>query len=165
MKAPFLIGFIAGFLACLPRLLYHYTEVLSTVAFRQIDIIELGIIFLAIPVGVFVSKLNNKGEVFLFQDAFKSGIKVLGIAAVMVALFTFIYFKFIDHEIVAQVIEENAKYLRENNATEKEIQETTEGIRQFFSPFIQATSTLMFSMIGGAVFSLISAITFGRFAR
>ncbi len=165
LKTPFVIGFVAGILACVPRLLHYFTEILGSIAFRQVDIIELGIVFLAVPIGVFVSKLNNEGDIFLFQDAFKSGIKVVGIAAVIVAVFTYIYFKFIDYEIVAEVIRQNVEFMESSQATEKEIKEAEEGIRQFFSPFIQATSTLMFSMIGGGVFSLISAVVFGRFAR
>lgn len=101
----------------------------------------------------------------MFQDAFKSGIKVVGIAALMVSAFTYIYFRFIDHEILNQTIIENVEYLKEQGATQEEIKQTEQGIEQFFSPFIQATSTLMFTLVGGAFFSLISSVVFGKFPR
>lgn len=165
LKTPFVYGIVAGLIAITPRILHYYTDVLDSLAFRKIDLIELGIIFTAIPIGVLVAKLQRKGEMFLFQDAFKSGIKVVGSAAIIVSLFTYVYFKFIDHEIVEQMIAESIAYNESVGATQEVIDASIEGIKQFLSPFIQATSTLMFTLIGGAVVSLLSAVAFGKFAR
>lgn len=163
MKKPFAIGLVAGLLATVPHLLYYYKVLPPDRTLGSLIPYEILLILLTVPIGIFVERNRYEKGKFYFADSFKTGMRTAGIGALVLALFTYIYFKFIDLETVTEMLKAYEQSLTEAGYEQEKIKEAVDGRREFLSPAIQAVFPLLFCMFGGGVVSLLSSLVLSKF--
>jgi glycerol uptake facilitator-like aquaporin len=146
------IGLITGGLMVLASLLmfyqFHYPDT-GTVKY---------VCFSIYTVGIIVSLLNFKninGEKE-FKDYFSEGFKTFVVVTLIMAIFTFVFYK-MNPQIFEKTIEEiNKINSLDPNKTPQEVIENGNKIRNIRLPMTVAINTIMY-MIMGALVSLIGA--------
>lgn len=157
MKKVYSIGLVAGFIPALFKTILFLTGYTESHTGSFTNLAELVVVALAIPVAVFVARKENDG-LLTFNNALKTGIGTAAIAGVVVCLFTFLYYKYMNTAILENAVIDATNYAAEKNLNAEETKKTIEGAKQIFSPFVQATSALFGIMISGFLVSVISAV-------
>ncbi len=157
MKKVYRIGIAAGLIPSLFKTILFVVGYQETFTGSYTNLAELAVIALAIPIAVFIARRENDGMI-TFNNAIKTGIGTTAIAAVVVCIFTFIYFKFMNTAVQDNAVNEAVKYALEKKLDAEETKKTIEGAKQVFSPFVQATSALFGIMLTGFFVSVISAV-------
>jgi predicted PurR-regulated permease PerM len=146
------IGLITGGLMVLVSLLmyyqFHYPDT-GTVKYVCFSIYTIGII---------VSLLNfkNTNAYKDFKDYFSEGFKTFVVVSLIMAIFTFVFYK-MNPQIFEKTIEEiNKINALDSNKTPQEVIENGNKIRNIQLPMTVTINTLMY-MIIGALVSLIGA--------
>jgi phosphatidylserine synthase len=146
------IGLITGGLMILVSLIMFYQFHLpdtGTVKYICYSIYSLGII-----VALVNFKNNNEGK--SFKDYFSEGFKTFVVVCLIMALFTWIFYKMnpqIFDTIIAEINKINAQDL---NKTPQEVIENGEKIRNIQIPMTVAINTILY-MVMGALITLIGA--------
>lgn len=92
-----------------------------------------------------------------FGNTFAHGFKVTAAITAIIAVYTFVAFKFIMPDVIDLAIDEAQKGMTEKGAmTKEQIEQGIEMTRKFFIPFAIAGVIVMF-LIFGVIFSLIGA--------
>lgn len=146
------IGLITGGLMVLVSLLmfyqFHYPDT-GTVKY---------VCFIIYCIGIIVSLLNfknNNGEKD-FKDYFSEGFKTFVVVTLLMAIFTFVFYK-MNPQIFEKTIEEiNKINSLDTNKTPAEVIENGNKIRNIRLPMTVAINTIMY-MLMGALVSLIGA--------
>lgn len=118
-------------------------------------VISLG--FLVVPLSFGIKHRRDyelQGFISLKQ-VMATGLYISAIACVIVAAFNFIYFKFIDHEIISHWQEEVKMLGEKEHKSASDIQGAIDSLTNFYSPFNQATGSLTGALGVGVVFSFI----------
>ena len=157
MKKVYRIGIAAGLIPSIFKTILFAIGYNETFGGSYTNLAELAVIALAIPIAVFIARRENDGMI-TFNNAIKTGIGTTAIAAVVVCIFTFIYFKFMNTAVLDNAVNEAVKYALEKKLDVEETKKTIEGAKQVFSPFVQATSALFGIMLTGFFVSVISAV-------
>ena len=157
MKKVYRIGIAAGLIPSIFKTILFAIGYNETFGGSYTNLAELAVIALAIPIAVFIARRENDGMI-TFNNAIKTGIGTTAIAAVVVCVFTFIYFKFMNTAVQDNAVSEAVKYALEKKLDVEETKKTIEGAKQVFSPFVQATSALFGIMLTGFFVSVISAV-------
>ncbi|MBI4947673.1 MAG: DUF4199 domain-containing protein [Bacteroidetes bacterium] len=113
--------------------------------------------FLSIPLVLAIINRRDtelKGFIAL-KEVMRTGLFVCVIASMIVALFNYIYFRFIDHEILAYWLVESERSLRELKGSEEEIKKAQDYLTDFYSPSSQAMGSLTGVLGVGAVLAFI----------
>lgn len=147
------IGLITGVLMVLVSLLMYYQFHLpdtGTVKYVCFSIYTVGII-----ISLFFFK-NNNIEGQEFKDYFSEGFKTFVVVSLMMAIFTFVFYK-MNPQIFEKTIEEiNKINALDTNKTPAEVIENGNKIKNIQLPMTVTINTLMY-MIIGALVSLIGA--------
>ena len=147
------IGLITGGLMVLVSLLMFYQFHMpdtGTVKYVCYSIYSIGII-----VSLFIFKHNNV-EGKEFKDYFSEGFKTFVVVSLIMAIFTFVFYK-MNPQIFEKTIEEiNKINALDTNKTPTEVIENGNKIRNIQLPMTVTINTLMY-MIIGALISLIGA--------
>jgi Protein of unknown function (DUF4199) len=147
------IGLITGGLMVLVSLLMFYQFHLpdtGTVKYVCFSIYTVGII-----ISLFFFK-NNNIEGKEFKDYFSEGFKTFVVVSLMMAIFTFVFYK-MNPQIFEKTIEEiNKINALDTNKTPAEVIENGNKIKNIQLPMTVTINTLMY-MIIGALVSLIGA--------
>lgn len=103
---------------------------------------------------IIYAKQNNSNVTFgnVFADGFKVSAAITGI----IAVFTFISFKFIMPEMINYALEEARKGMIEKNMPSDQIEQALEMTKKFFIPFAIGAVVVAY-LFFGAIFSLIGA--------
>ncbi len=135
------------------KLLFFFTHSQFTAIGRYAGLGSL--LLLTLPLSIaFINKRNHElGGYITLKQLMRTGLGICLFASLLVAVFDFLYFKFIDHEILAYYLSENERLMREINKPESEIQLTLNSIREFYTPLSQATGALTGVLGGGALLS------------
>jgi len=157
LKKVYSVGIVAGLIPALFKTLLFVTGYTEKYEGSYTNLAELVVIAIAVPLVIFVSRRENNGLI-TFNNALKTGIGTSAIAGVIVCLFTYLYFKYMNTVVQANAVSEAIKYVEENKLTGEEAKKTIEGARQFYSPFVQATSALFGIMLSGFFVTVISAL-------
>ncbi len=157
MKKVYRIGIAAGLIPSLFKTILFAVGYKETFAGSYTNLAELVVIAIAIPIAVFIARKENEG-LLTFNQALKTGIGTAAVAAVVVCLFTFVYYKYMNTAVQENAVAEAIKYATEKNLDADETKKTVEGARQVFSPFVQATSALFGIMVTGFLVSIVSAV-------
>ena len=157
MKKVYRIGIAAGLIPALVKTIFFFAGYKETFNGSYTNLAELIVIAIAIPLAVYIARRENEG-ILPFNSAMKTGIGTTTVAAVIVCLFTFLYFKFMNISVQQNAVAEAIKYAAEKKLDTEETKKTIEGARQVFSPFVQATSALFGIMLTGFFVSVISAV-------
>ncbi len=161
MKKVYTVGIVAGLIpAAFKTILFLFgkTEIYGG---SYTNLTELVVVALAIPFAVFIARKENDRAI-TFNNALKTGIGTAAITGIIVCLFTYLYFKYMNTAMYDNAVSEAIKYAAENKLNEDETKKTVEGAKQFYSPFVQATSALFGIMLAGFLVSVISAIVFKK---
>lgn len=147
------IGLITGGLMVLISLLmfyqFHYPDT-GTVKYVCFSIYTIGI------VAALFNFKNKHTEVKEFKDYFSEGFKTFVVVSLMMAIFTFVFYK-MNPQIFEKAIEEiNKINSLDTSKTPAEVIENGNKIRSIRLPMTVAINTIMY-MIIGALVSLIGA--------
>ena len=94
-----------------------------------------------------------------FMADIKAGIKVAGMYAVLMSLFVYLYYSFIDPSYFPLKIEDQLRLLQESGrATGDELVQSRETAQFILAPYFQSTVTLILYLLLGTFYS--SIITF-----
>jgi len=100
-----------------------------------------------------------------FRDSFSMGFKTTVISAVLVGVSTYIFFTFIDNQLLQNLIEQQKASILETTSqlkddgtsfNEKEIQSIIDNMEQFLSPKSLGLKIGFFTIILGAITSLVT---------
>ncbi len=148
-----LIGLIVGGLMVLVSLLmfyqFHYPDT-GTVKYICFTIYSVGII-----ISLIIFKNNNKEEK-TFKEYFSEGFKVFIVVCLIMAIFTWIFYK-MNPQIFDNMINEiNKINALDPNKTPQEVIDNGEKIRNIRMPMTVAINTIIYMVIG-ALITLIGA--------
>lgn len=152
------IGLIAGGLMVLVSLVLFYAFHLPDTGL--VNYICYGLFTLAIIFTLLKFSKDYNGEK-AFKDYFSEGFKTFVIIVLIMAVFTFIFYK-INPLILEAKLEEINKYnALDKNKTPGEVIENSNQIRKVFIPMTVATTTIMYLFLG----ALITAIGAGLLSQ
>jgi hypothetical protein len=156
MKSSFIIisGIGAGLINsiawyALSRSLTFY-EVATIDLYRFI--IGLFLLITGIFICIFLKRKSNAGTLE-FKDAFKTGVIFTFFMALVLAIFNYIYYKFIAADAVEFYVSEAKKQVLANKTRPEDLAGFEERVRNYFSSFKMFMSTLML----GVIISLVEA--------
>jgi hypothetical protein len=157
MKISLKYPLLAAFFVIAVRLIVYLTHSQFSPMGRYSGILALAL--LSIPLGLAIKEKRDKelGGFISLKQVMKTGLFVSVLASLMVALFNAIYFKFMDHEILAYWLIESKKSLHELKASEEDIKKAHDYLTDFYSPFSQAMGGLTGVLGVGVVLSFILA--------
>lgn len=157
MKTVYRTGIVAGLVPALFKTVVFFSGYTEIYGGSYTNLIELIVVAIAIPFSMYMVRKESNG-LLPFNNALKTGIGTTAVAGVIMCLFTFIYFRFMNTSMQLDAINDAIKYATENKLSEEETKKTIEGARQFFSPFVQATSALFGIMLTGFLVSIVSTL-------
>lgn len=99
---------------------------------------------------------SNFGHI-TYKEAFKTGIVITFIVAVMIVLFTYLYFEFINPDYVNFLSAKSEKSMIEKGIPRDQINAALTVLRYQFSLNVQIIQQLLFVLIGGSVISAVFA--------
>jgi len=116
------------------------------------------IMFLFILMAMREQKALNGGYI-AFDEAFKTGMFMMVVAAVIMSVFTYIYFTFINPDFLDFVAEKTRTQMEEKDMSDEEIEQAMKYAGMFMSTGFMTAMALIGNAIIGAIFSLICAAT------
>ena len=119
-------------------------------------VLGLVILFIGILYAVKNSKARMADNQFSYFMAFRSGLTVAIIVAIMVSLASFVYVKFINPQFAEDMMKEAETSLKTSGASNQEISEKLTRIQKEFSLSSQIIAPLIVQTLAGTVFSLYS---------
>ncbi len=141
------IGLITGALMVLVSLMMFYQFHLpdtGTVKYICFSIYSVGIIFSLLD-------YKNNNEQKDFKEYFSEGFKTFVVVCLIMAIFTWIFYK-MNPQIFDKIIEEiNKINAQDTNKTPQEVFENGEKIRSIQIPMNVAMNTIMYMVIGALV--------------
>lgn len=147
------IGLGAGILMVAASLLMFYTFHLPESGI--VKYVCYSIYTIAIIIGLLNFK-NRNPEVRPFKEYFSEGFKVFVVVTLIMAVFTFIFYK-LNPQIIENDLAQINKYnLADSNKTAAEVAENGKQFRKIFIPMTVITTMIMYFIIGALV-SLIGA--------
>ena len=157
MKSILKYALIAAGLVIAAKLIIFFTHT----QFTGIGIYSglFSLFLISVPLFMAVKNRRDKelgGYISLMEIA-KIGLGIAVITGLIIAVFTYMYYKFIDHEILSHLIEQTKQLGIEQKRTQAEIDTELKALNDFYEPFHQATGVLTGILISGIVFSLIAS--------
>ncbi|MBS1517782.1 MAG: DUF4199 domain-containing protein [Bacteroidetes bacterium] len=99
---------------------------------------------------------SNFGQI-TFKEAFKTGIVITFIVAVMIVIFTYVYYEFINPDYVNFLSAKSEQSMIEKNIPREQINAALTVLKYQFSLNVQIIQQLLFVLIGGTLISFILA--------
>lgn len=99
---------------------------------------------------------SNFGHI-TFREAFRTGIVITFIISVMIVIFTYIYYEFINPDYVNFLVAKSEKAMIADNVPREQINAALTVTRYQFSLNVQIIQQLLFVLIGGSVISAVLA--------
>ena len=152
------IGLIAGGLMVLTSVILFYGLHLPDTGL--VNYICYALFTLAIIVSLFNFK-NNFSSDKTFKDYFSEGFKTFVIIVLIMAVFTFIFYKMNPDILEGKLAEINKYNSLDRNKTPGEVIENSNQLRKVFIPMTVATTTIMYLFLG----ALITAIGAGLLSQ
>lgn len=144
---------LAAFIFIGSKLAVFFTHNQFTITGRYSGVIALALLSVPLALAIKDRRDNELNGFISLKQIMRTGLFVCVIASLIVALFNYIYFKYIDHEILSYYLIENAKSIRELNGSEEDIRQAREHLIEFYSPFSQAMGGLTGVLGVGAILS------------
>ena len=137
------------------KLIVFFTHSQFTTIGRYSGILALALLTIPLALAIIHKRDKEPNGFISFKQVMRTGLMVCIIASLIVAVFNYIYFKFIDHEILAYWLVESEKSLHELKSSEEDILKAYNYLTDFYSPFSQAMGGLTGILGVGAILSLI----------
>ncbi len=118
--------------------------------------------YLILPIVLFLAIKKNQdvSENYSFGAGFGTGFKVTAIAAVIVSLFTYIYFAYIDPEMIQFIMEQAENNLYAQDMPEDQIEVALKIQQAFMTPgYMSLMGGIMYLLFGTILSLIIAAIT------
>ncbi len=130
----------------------------------------IGIIAAIIPVigiylGIREKKIKTNFGYITFGEAFKTGIVITFIIAVLIVIFTYVYYEYINPDFVNYLSAETEKSLLQKNTGRDEINAAVTIISYQYSLNVQIIQQLLFILVGGSVISFIISMLLKKVRR
>lgn len=160
MKLPLNVklGIGSGILNCIAWFIFSKTLGYYSIA---VDQYRYYVTLLLLLLGIFISvyyERKNSGGYIEFRDAVKAGFLFTLILGAFLAVFNFIYYKFIAVDAVDYFLNEARKTMEEGKIKEEDIVKNLEVLKSYFGPF----RMLMSTVIMGIILSVLSAAIFRK---
>ena len=156
MKPILKYSLLASFIVIAIKLLVYFTHS----QFSQFGIFSglISLALLVIPLVLAIKdKKNEQGGFITLKEIMKVGLGISVITGVIVCVFTYLYFQFLDHETLSQLISQTEDFMKKENKLQSEIDVQIIALKEFYAPFKQATGTLTGILISGLILSFISS--------
>ena len=118
-------------------------------------LIALALTIVPLYFGIKHKRDNELGGYINIRQVWIAGIIISLQACILVALYTFIHYSYIDTEVIAHWVGEAKRLGAQDHKTEAEIQDAIVMVTEFYSPFKQATVAMLGILGTGAVLSFI----------
>jgi hypothetical protein len=156
MKSSFhtISGIAAGLINCTAW--YALSQTLTYYEVARIDTYRLIVTVSLLIIGIFLCILfqrKKENGVIQFKTAFKTGLLYAFILALLLAIFNYIYYKYIAPDAVEFYVSEAKRQMIENKIKPEDIPKFEEAVRKLFSSFRMLMTTLMM----GVIISLVAA--------
>lgn len=121
------------------------------------------IFFLAFSIFFGLKKIKQDNiNNFKIEFGLKSGLKIVLIGGLITALYLFVFFKWINPEILTAFFEINQSNLQallaDGTMSQEVYDQQIEGFKSFYAPFNQSSMSLMIMLFAGSFFTLITTI-------
>ena len=100
-----------------------------------------------------------------FGDVLKAGMKIGSIYTLLVAIFTYVYYRFIDYNFFPGQIAERMLAGKEAGMSDEQIVQMKDTLEFVFSASTQTTATLIGFMFVGFIYALIWTLIFTKIPR
>ena len=159
IKNALYAGIIVGIVLIIYNLILYMTDVIYKPK-GYIGILQFAILILGIIWGTITYRNQKLGGYISYGKSLGYGVLISVISGVVVGLFTFILYKFIDPELTAKAINAmQEKFLNQGMAAEQ-VEAMTKMQQKFQSPLLTFLFTILGFAFWGTIFSLIiSAFT------
>lgn len=131
---------------------------------EYVYLVALNLLFIIICI-IFALYYNyTKGnEIVLFPDEMRAAMSAVSVYGIILSIFTYIFYKFIDVELIASILDSieaslpiDQEILLDKGISEEEyIQENMANARKMISPFSLSTMMLVAVMATGMVYSFL----------
>lgn len=153
MKTPFSIAVWAVLASVIVKMLVFISNNQFTQIGRYSIFINIFIIMIAVFLGIREYK-RQMGNRSTYLEDFKHGMKTAAWFAILLSIFVYCYYSFIDTEYFPQLLQQRLELAESQNFDVEKARETGE---IFLSPFFQTTITLMGFILLGAFYSALIA--------
>lgn len=158
MKTFIKYGITAGLISGI----IFYAEFFSGISERSAGLFSLAAIVLLLIISIFLylrriasPELNG---FYTVGYGFKKGMGLVASASAVMAIFTFIFFKFINPEYIDLLVANGIEQMRKNGVNETDIQIAATNFRSMHTPFFEAVKSMMRILAIGAFLSLIISL-------
>ncbi|HXH18591.1 MAG TPA: DUF4199 domain-containing protein [Chitinophagales bacterium] len=134
----------------------YVSELDRTHAGQYLNWLNYPVMFLFIALAMREQKTLNGGYID-FGDAFKTGLLMMVVVAVIMSAFTYVYFTYINPDFIDFASEKARESMEERDLSDEEIEQGMEFMKIFMSPAAMTVMALFGNIIIGAIFSLILA--------
>lgn len=149
MKSPFSIAVWTVFASVLVKILVFVSENQFTKIGKYSIFINIFLVMLAVFLGIREHK-KIYGKHSSYLEDFKAGMKTASWFAILLSIFVYFYYNFIDITYFSTLIEQRVSLAESQNIDVAKVRETGEAI---LNPFFQTTVTLLGFIILGAFYS------------
>ena len=119
------------------------------------NLLSLLIIFPMVFITLKSMRDKELGGYMRTGTAMKAGLGFAAVLSVLLALYTYINFAFIDHETLPYILNEADKLAIEQKMDARQIDEMRSTWKEFYSPFKQATLALLQTIIATSLMAFI----------
>lgn len=155
----FKYGLFSSFLLIIWMIIFYTLLIPNYHQFGSyISIIAFFIPFAGIYFGIKEKKLRSNFGYITLKDAFKTGMIITLIISVIMLVFVYIYYEYINPEVVNYLAAEAQRKLLSANASRDEINAELTIIKYQYSLNVQLIQQTLYVLAGGAIISFISSI-------
>ena len=147
-------GVVTGLLMIVFSLLFFYVLKLPVNGRNQVIIL---ILFIAGVLWSLFSFKRNATATAGFKDYFSEGFKTFIVGALLMAIYTFVFYKMNTQILENTIKENNILVLRQGDHTPAEIDANADKLRSIFMPMMLAINTMKYLLLG----ALVSAVAAG----
>lgn len=142
------------------KLIVFFTHSQFTAIGIYSGLISLLLIVVPLFLAIKNKRDNELGGFIVLKEVMKVGLGISVISGLIVCVFTFLYYKFLDHETLAQLISQTEDFMKKENKPQNEIDAQIIALKEFYAPVKQATGVLTGILISGLILSFILSTFF-----
>lgn len=123
-----------------------------------VSVIAFFIPFAGIYFGIREKRIRSNFGYITFQDAFKTGMIITLIISVIMLVFVYVYFEYINPEFLNYLTAETQKKLLAINSSREEIEAELTIVKYDYSLNVQLIRQTLYVLAGGTIISFITAV-------
>jgi len=114
-------------------------------------------LLIIVPLYLAIKSKRDKelGGFITLKEVMKTGLCIAVVTGLLNAVFIFLYYKFIDHETLEQLVIQTKDFMHKANNSQRDINLQIIALKEFYSPFKQATGVLTGVLVAGIILSFI----------